>query len=441
MSRSARRPGSLRKAARRGFAVFALLAANQAEAQGGAAPLGLKTAPPDAAVYIDGRRLVLTEGPNGSRRAQTSPGSHELLLLADGHIAEKRRIEVPPQGCRVEAKLERAGGFLRFAGMAATGARPKSVYYSPDGRRLFVPLLSGQGVEVLDAATLEKLGELVPPSAYARAEGFVECAFFPKRGEVWVSQMHLSLIHAFDLASLAYKDSFSSGGSYPKVIAPSADGRLAFVTNWVSEDLCVLETDSRRVVARVPLGGIGRGLAASPDGKRLYVALFEGGAILEFSLPGFERRFLLPPDGGAKRHLVLDPARRRLYATDMDRGSLFVVSLASDRLIAELPLGDNPNGCALSPDGALVVACTRGPNGAAGYELPGPRFGELVVVDANLLAVIDRRWGGNQPTGLAVAPDGRRLVFTDFLDHRVEAYDIECAPRPFLPRRIRGEIE
>ncbi len=107
----------------------------------------------------------------------------------------------------------------------------------------------------------------------------------------------------------------------------------------------------------------------------------------------------------------------------MDRGSLFVLDAATEPLVAELDLGWNPNGCALSPDGRYIFAVTRGPNGAAGYERPGPLFGELVAVDAERLEVSWRQWGGNQPTGLAVSPDGRRIVFTDFLDRRVEAYD------------------
>jgi sugar lactone lactonase YvrE len=63
-----------------------------------------------------------------------------------------------------------------------------------------------------------------------------------------------------------------------------------------------------------------------------------------------------------------------------------------------------------------------------------------VAVDAASLEVVFRQWGGNQPTGLAVSPDGRRLVFTDFLDRRVEAYDIGRPLAP-VPGSRKGVLE
>jgi len=38
---------------------------------------------------------------------------------------------------------------------------------------------------------------------------------------------------------------------------------------------------------------------------------------------------------------------------------------------------------------------------------------------------VERIWGRNQPTGLALSPDGKFLVFTDFLDQNLELYRIK----------------
>src|SRR5688572_10761964 len=48
---------------------------------------------------------------------------------------------------------------------------------------------------------------------------------------------------------------------------------LAYVTNEVSQDLSVLDTDANRVIATIPLGARARGVRVSPDGRRVYVAL------------------------------------------------------------------------------------------------------------------------------------------------------------------------
>jgi YVTN family beta-propeller protein len=333
-------------------------------------------------------------------------------------------VTVGPKGAAAQEKLERSGSPLRLSGMAATGYRPKSVAFTPDGRYIVAPLLSGRGADLIDAATLVKVGRLEPPPSYAKAEGFVESAVVPALREIWISQMHNSTIHAFDLDTLEYKASFPSGGSYPKVIAVSPDGSRAYVSNWVSEDLSVIDTATRAVLSRVKVGGTPRGLAVSSDGAFLYVARFTGGSVLRLRLSDMELETLWAADGGAKRHLVLDEARSRLYATDMARDSLFALELPSGKLVKEVRLGPNPNTCALSPDGRTIYACTRGTNGAQGYEKEGPDSGELIAVDAESLEVVARQWGGDQPTGLAVSPDGARVVFSDFLDARLEAYDL-----------------
>jgi YVTN family beta-propeller protein len=398
-----------------------------------------RLAPPDALVFEGGRELPLRIGRNGVRSGTLESGDRELLLLADGYVARKLALSVSASGTMpcVEEKLERCGSPLAFKGQSSTGLRPKSVSYTPDGHFFILPLLSGRGADIFDAQTLALAGRLEPPSQYAKAEGFVESAFFPALREIWISQMHNSMIHVFDLDSFAYKTSFPSGGSYPKVIAASADGERAYISNWVSEDISIVETRTRKLLARVRMDGTPRGLAPSPDGRFLYIACFSNGALFRLRLDDLRLETIHSADRGAKRHIVLDPIRDRLYVTDMDRGSLFVIEAESGRLIVEIALGANPNGCVLSPDGRIVYTCTRGPNGEDGYEKKGPLAGELIAIDAERLVVIARQWGGSQPTGLAVSPDGKRIVFTDFLDHRVEAYGLETA---FLDAVLGGTL-
>jgi YVTN family beta-propeller protein len=411
------------------MSVAAGLSASPAAAPAaGQTVLRLKLAPHAAAVFLDGRELALAEAGNGARAARVPAGRHELLVTAEGYVAERRQLEAAGKRLELEVKLERSGSPLRLKAMGDTGARPKSVAYTPDGKLLVLPLLSGSGADVLDAATLSKVGRLQPPLEYARAEGFVESAYLASRDEIWVSQMHNSMIHVFDRASLSYKASFRSGGSYPKVIAfsaPVAPGReRAFVSNWVSGDVSVFDAATHELLRRVKVGGTPRGLAPSPDGKSLYIACFGSGAIFRLDLGDYSLKTFWKADGGAKRHLVVDASRNRLYATDMARDSLFAFDLASGALLAEVRIGSNPNGCVLSRDGRYVFACTRGPNGEDGYEKPGPLAGELVAVDSGALRVAWRQWGGNQPTGIALSPDGASLVFTDFLDRRVELYSL-----------------
>jgi YVTN family beta-propeller protein len=67
------------------------------------------------------------------------------------------------------------------------------------------------------------------------------------------------------------------------------------VTNEASGDLSVIDAATQMTVATIPLGKRPRGLAASPDGAFLYVALSGSPA----APPGVDETKLPPPDRSA----------------------------------------------------------------------------------------------------------------------------------------------
>ena len=389
--------------------------------------VAFRTGPPDAIVVEGDSILGLSPGLNGSRTVSLPEGLHEFTLLADGYVCGTSTVYVASDGAVVEAKLERARSSLRLVAVAPTSGRPKSVEFTPDGRYLAVAALSGPGVDILDPATGRRILTLSPPEPYASYQGFVETAFPVGRDELWVTQMYSDSIHVFSLADWSYLRTIPSGGEFPKVLLAHPDGRV-FVTHWLSSTVCSIDPATGLVLASIRTADTPRGMALSPGAATLFVAGFGSGTIDVLDAATLKRTTVLfdgkrgLPAGGTKRHLVVDPVRGRLYASDMERGSVFAVALDGYRLLAEIPVGQKNNTITLSPDGRWLYVSTRGPNNAVDYERKGPAFGEFLVIDTESLAVVERHWGGNQPTGLAVSPDGRLVVFTDFLDHRVEVY-------------------
>jgi YVTN family beta-propeller protein len=411
-------------------ALFMLIAIVPAAAD---VTLTLKAFPVGCAVTIDGVAAEPGTVQGALRTFRLPKAIFFVGLSAPGFLPRDIVVELSTDTL-LEAKLEREGSGLVRVGEMATGGQPKCVEYTPDGRYILSALLEGSGIDVFDAHTFSKVATLSPPDSWRKFRGFVEIAFLPGRGELWVSQMYTGMVHAFRLADFAYRDSFAAGGLYPKVIAVSPDERTAYVSNWESMTVSAIDTATRAVTSRIAMGGIPRGMAFSRDGRFLYVCIYEPGRLAKVDVAAKTIVKTIDVGPSALRHVVLHPTRDVLYVSDLLRGRVFAIDAAADTVIASAAVDHNLNTLRVSPDGNSLFACSRGPNNPVDWTTKGPAFGKLYCLDPLTLAVTDWAWGGNQPTGLGISPDGRSVCFSDFLDARLEAYDV--APATMMPAAI-----
>src|SRR5215475_2881877 len=108
-----------------------------------------------------------------------------------------------------------------------------------------------------------------------------------------------------------------------------------YVTNETSGNLTVIDAATLTPVTTIALGKRPRGIAASPDGSRLYVALSGS----PNAGPGVDEKTLPPPDRKAD--------------------GIGVVDLAQGKLIKVLTSGNDPEQLAVSPDGAHVYVANE----------------------------------------------------------------------------------
>jgi len=389
---------------------------------------GLKSAPPDLTVSLNGVVQKPVSQGGGIRNYRIS-GAGTLAFSAEAYKSRQYLSrEMPLKNGRLEIKLENENGQFRLIGEYPTGKQPKSAYFSPDGKRLFVPLLDQHGVDVFrfdqaaqgnQSLVLEKR-LAVPGSA---AKGFVEAMCDEKRRELWVSNMEENKVHIYDLDTLNYKTSLAVGGVYPKVIAQNPEGNLTVVSNWVTFNISVFDSDSKELLRRIPVGATPRGMAFSPDGKFLYAAIYDAPviAVIDMTENKVTTRYRFHQRTGAARHVIYRDGK--LYVSDMYQGTVNILDASTGALLASRYVGYNINTIVLSPDGKRIIASSRGRNNDIDYTLPGPELGAVYVLKADDLVLEEKIWGRNQPTGLAFSPDGKYFVFTDFLDANVELYE------------------
>jgi DNA-binding beta-propeller fold protein YncE len=396
----------------------------------------LKSAPSSLEVSLDGAPLKPVSSSGAIRHYRFDPAGTGgvLRFSAPGcRGLEYPAAELPLRDGLVQIKLEAAKGALELIAEYPTGRQPKSAYFSPDGGRLFVPLLDQPGIDVFrfaqgPGAGARVLGfekRLTVPGG--GSPGFVEAFCDQKRGELWVSNMAENKVHIFDLNTLEYKMPLDTGGVLPKVIVQSPAGDITAVSNWVSKNISVFNSGTKTLLRRIPAGGTPRGMAFSPDGALLYAAIYDRPeiAVIDMTRNEVTARFRLYEGEGAARHVIYRDGR--LYVSDMYRGTVNIVDAATGALIRSRRVGPNINTIVLSPDGRHIFASSRGHNNPLDYTKPGPDFGAVYMLAAADLAAAEQVWGRNQPTGLAVSPDGKFLAFTDFLDANLELYRVRAA--------------
>ncbi|MDR0301928.1 MAG: YncE family protein [Treponema sp.] len=393
---------------------------------------GLKSAPPDMSVSLNGVLQEPVSTADGIRHFQFEADGI-LRFSAQGYKSIEYHVERPPiKNGLLEIKLENESGGFVLLGEYSTGVQPKSAYFSPDGQRLFVPLLGQMGIDVFRFEQLQQQ-QLRPRMVFEKrllipestAAGFVEALTDAKRQELWISNMGENKVHIFDLNTLEYKTSLGTGGIFPKVIAQNPSGDLILVSNWISQDISVFDSETKELLRRIPVGGTPRGMAFSPNGAVLYVAIFDEPviAVVDMTQNKVSSRYRLYQGEGAARHVIYHDGK--LYVSDMYRGTVNILDAATGALLVSRRIGPNINTIVLSPDGKRVFASSRGRNNPKDYTIPGPELGAIYILKADDLSPEERIWGRNQPTGLAVSPDGKYMVFTDFLDANLELYMIK----------------
>src|SRR4030042_6291828 len=109
----------------------------------------------------------------------------------------------------------------------------------------------------------------------------------------------------------------------------------------------------------------------------------------------------------------------------MGKSAIYKLDLANDEVLKFVDTDLNTNTIVLSPDKKVLFVSWRGENySATDYSRPGPEWGSVLLFDANTGKMLDAVVGGNQPTALDISPDGKLLVFSDFLDGRLEFYQV-----------------
>ncbi|MDR3204552.1 MAG: hypothetical protein LBV23_07385 [Deltaproteobacteria bacterium] len=348
---------------------------------------------------------------------------------------------------------------------------PKSINFSPDGKKIYINALEGLETLVYSFPKLELLKAIKHTFGPAEAGLFkngettlfdyqyyhqipadklnffsgkpVEGIFSHNGRYFWVPYYRRDYDkNASDPSAMAIIDTTEDKivrvmptGPLPKMVAASPDGRYLAVTHWGDNTVGLIDVSSNEpmdfsYVAHLidspklntknisgnrdnNCGRCLRGTVFTPDGHLLLVGRMAGQGVVVFSIPEGQRIGAFTSFSPTPRHLALDKVKGWLYASDSRRGVVVRVILAE----VLKSLKNAGGGDVAGPKGQMVNVGTM-PRTIAlssdGKRLFASVFrsSALVEVNTDSFTVRDSVEVSPHPVGLGLSPDGRYVAVT-----------------------------
>lgn len=284
----------------------------------------------------------------------TNQNSEEVSILDLAAGSERARVPVPGKPAGVAAA---PGGFFTV---------------SPDSKT----------VRRFDA-TGTQTGEVVLDG------GPIGIAADPASGRVFVSDWYNARIWVIDGATMTVSGTLATG-SAPAGLAVSPDGRFLVSADRDADRVSVFDLATLAPHAAIRVGTRPFGLGFAPDGR-----LFVGNV-------GSDDVTVLDPAGGVLATVPVGArpygvafARGRAFVTNQYADTVSVIDLATLAPVAEIAVGEYPEGIDVTSDGATVVVANWFSN-------------TVSLIDPERLTVTGEIATGDGPRafGRFIAPDG-----------------------------------
>ncbi|HEY6970952.1 MAG TPA: beta-propeller fold lactonase family protein [Candidatus Angelobacter sp.] len=248
----------------------------------------------------------------------------------------------------------------------AVGQKPHGIAAPAGGRVIYTTIESENALKALDAVS----GKVIHTLALAGRPN--QCAVTPDGKFLAVPIFDGDCVQIVSAEEMKILKTLPI--KRPHNCLNAGTNQHMFVTSTGSNQVNMIDLKTLEYMAEIPVGGVPRPIAVSPDERTLYVALsgFHGFVIADIPARQVVRKIEFPalPAGTdlrpllntATHGLTVTPDGKELWAASLASGNVYVYDVASGKLSPKIPVGLLPNWIAFSPDSRYACVSNTGSN-------------------------------------------------------------------------------
>lgn len=223
-----------------------------------------------------------------------------------------------------------------------TGVNLHGIDITPDGRYLYLAsgdLKEGEQynyIKVVDTETEEIIKEIKSTS---KSPAHID---FSNDGSLaYVSNVMSNDISLIDTEKMEIIATIPVGTT-PNELEPSKDDKYLFTANVTDGTISVVDIVKQKEIKTIKAGDGTHGLELSPDGKYLYASNRSSNDLIKLNLENYEiiKKVIT---GETANHVSYVPGSEKLYVTNKDSNDLTVVDDKSFEIVKKIKLGETPH--------------------------------------------------------------------------------------------------
>ena len=212
-------------------------------------------------------------------------------------------------------------------------------------------------------------------------------------------------------------------GADPRSVAVKPDSRVAYITNAQDDSISVMSLNTllpELTVVTNTIDNVGStpvGLAFTPDGRKAYVVAGDGNTVRVIDTATETPDGTVIEVGDSPLEIAINPAGTRAYVTNFSDGTVSVIDLGTNTVIDTVAVGNGPNGIAVRPDGAEVYVVNLEDDTVSIIDT------STNTVSKTLTRELEEGNIGLRPQKVVFSPDGTRAYISNSLDFTITIID------------------